>query len=150
MRSTWKAALLGLTVVAVGCRQNDEPADAEALFDEIQADEYTSWERAPGYKERRASSAPHGDEVEIFVNDVVADALDASGLDAWPVGSIVAKNGYSSDGELELVAVMEKRETGWFWAEYDADGVPQYSGSPTICTDCHASGSDFVRAFSLP
>jgi len=45
---------------------------------------------------------------------------------------------------------MEKRRDGWFWAEFDDDGEPKFSGRPSKCTDCHASGSDFVRAFSLP
>ena len=30
------------------------------------------------------------------------------------------------------------------------DGRPKYSGKPSLCVDCHRSGSDFVRAFSLP
>jgi hypothetical protein len=46
--------------------------------------------------------------------------------------------------------VLEKQGGAWFWAEYDADGEASYSGTPDVCTDCHASGSDSVRAFSLP
>jgi hypothetical protein len=46
---------------------------------------------------------------------------------------------------------MEKRGSAWFWAEYDGPtGEPLYSGSPDLCVDCHASGDDLVRAFSLP
>ncbi len=40
--------------------------------------------------------------------------------------------------------------TSWFFAEYDAEGDASYSGSPDLCTQCHRSGDDFVRAFALP
>ena len=52
--------------------------------------------------------------------------------------------------DLELVAVMEKRDDGWFYAEFDGEGEADYSGKPAVCTDCHESGDDYVRAFSLP
>lgn len=135
--------------LGVSCRENDAPDEAVALLETVQADDYRGWQRAPGYASRTPTSAPHADAVEIFVNDVLAEALTEGGLEEWPVGSIVAKDGYDSDGALELIALMEKREAGWFWAEYDADGEPLFSGEPGICLDCHASGDDYVRAFSF-
>lgn len=45
---------------------------------------------------------------------------------------------------------MQKREAGWYWAEFDAAGDVSYSGAPRLCIDCHASGADAVRAFDLP
>ena len=141
-------ASLLLSIVA--CRQNDDPEGADELLGRVQAESYQSWDRAPGYEERTPSAAPHSDNVEIFVNDVVAEALGQEGLDEWPVGSIIAKDGYDDEGELALVALMEKREDGWYWAEYDGEGAVLYSGKPQVCLDCHDSGSDFVRAFALP
>ena len=143
-----RARLLVLLLAA--CRQNDEPVDAEALLSQVEDADYRSWARAPSYPERTPSSAPHSDEVEIFVNDVVEAAL-AEGVGAeWPIGSIIVKDGYTSEGELALTALMEKRESGWFWAEYDAEGTALYSGAPGICTDCHEPGADYVRAFGFP
>ncbi|NUP11578.1 MAG: hypothetical protein HOW73_36495 [Polyangiaceae bacterium] len=144
--------LLFVVTVATtaACRQNDDPNGAEALLAEARDDDYRAWLRAPGYEERRPSSAPHSDNVEIFVNDVVEDALADDGLSEWPVGALIVKDGYTDDGTLELTSLMQKREDGWYWAEYDADGNALYSGSPDICVDCHDSGSDFVRAFTLP
>jgi hypothetical protein len=142
---------VSLLLVAVGaCRQNDSPDEAAELLERVRAEDYPSWQRAPGYEERTPSNAPHSDQVEMFVNDVVADALAAdSVLTEWPEGSIIVKDGYTDDGELALIALMEKRADGWFWVEYDGDGEILYSGVPDVCVDCHDSGSDFVLAFGF-
>lgn len=147
-----RSALLGLvaSIGFVACSGDDQtPAEAKALLAKIRAESYRNWARAPGYEKRRNSDAPHADEVDIYVNSVVSSAL-AGGkpLDTWPEGAIIVKDGWDGQ-ELELIAVMEKRADGWFWAEY-FDGESKYSGRPELCTDCHASGSDMVRAFSLP
>lgn len=143
-------ALAALSLLATACGDNQDDAGARALLQKIRADHYTTWDRAPGYETRRPTGAPHSKFVDIYVNDRVAEALAlGEPLTAWPVGSIVAKDGFD-DGGFELIAVMEKRTDGWFWAEYDDDGDPDFSGRPDICIDCHRSGSDYVRAFRLP
>lgn len=141
---------VALAVVAgAACRENSASDEAIALLAEVRSEEYGSWARAPGYTSRRPAVSPHEEEVEIFVNGVVADALAGPPLAQWPEGSVIVKEGYSS-GELEIIAVLSKRDGSWFWAEYDAEGAPLFSGAPSLCTDCHAAGSDFVRAFDLP
>jgi hypothetical protein len=143
-------ALFGLFFAILGCGDNQDEAGARDLLQKIEADRYRTWERAPGYATRRASNAPHSEAVDIYVNDVVSEVLAlGEPLAAWPVGSIIAKDGFDGS-ELELIAVMEKRADGWFWAEYDSDRNPDYSGRPDVCIDCHESGSDYVRAFRLP
>lgn len=116
----------------------------------MRAEQYQLWERAPGYETRQPTSAPHSDRVDIFVNSVLADALASSvALTSWPVGSLVVKDGYSS-GELELIAIMERREDEWFFAEYDDEGDSEFSGLPSTCTDCHTTANDRILAFDLP
>lgn len=133
-----------------GCGDNQDDAGARALLARVKADEYRHWDRAPGYEKRRNSNAPHSEAVDIYVNDIVAQVLALGEHDGtWPVGSIIAKDGFDGS-DLEITAVMEKRRDGWYWAELDDDGDPDYSGRPDVCIDCHASGSDFVRAFRLP
>jgi hypothetical protein len=131
------------------CGDNQDDDGARALLAKVQQQDYRGWERAPGYETRRPTSAPHGKEVDIYVNDVVHDATLGSGLSAWPLDSIIVKDGWDG-ADLEIIAIMQKRADGWYWAEYDSDGDPDYSGRPEICIDCHASGSDYVRAFRLP
>jgi hypothetical protein len=145
-----RASLLALAVLVTACGDNQDDAGARALLARVRADDYRSWQRAPGYEARRSSNAPHGGAVDIYVNDVVAEALTrGESLEAWPVGSLIAKDGFDGS-KLELTALMEKRDDGWYWAEYDGDGDPSYSGHPDLCIDCHRRGSDYVRAFGLP
>ena len=140
---------VALTLLA-GCGDNQDDAGARKLLAKVREEKYRTWERAPGWSERRASDGPHSDEVDIYVNDAIHEVLlVGEPLSKWPEGSIIVKDGFS-DGELELIAIMEKRGDGWYWAEYDDDGDPDYSGHPDVCIDCHRDGSDYVRAFRLP
>ncbi|MCW5830981.1 MAG: cytochrome P460 family protein [Labilithrix sp.] len=141
------SALCALGLLA--CGDDQAPEDASALLSRIRSENYRGWARAPGYETRRPSDAPHSDAVDIYVNSVVSAALaEGTPRAEWPVGSIIVKDGWDG-GDLELIAVMEKRSDGWFWAEY-FDDESKYSGRPSICTGCHESGSDYVLAFALP
>lgn len=140
------AALLSISA----CGDNQDDAGARRLLADVRDEGYRNWERAPGWPSRKPTSAPHAEEVDIYVNEVVSDVLAiGEATTRWPEGSIIVKDGWD-DGDLELIAIMEKRGDGWFWAEYDDDGDPDYSGRPDVCIDCHRDGSDYVRAFRLP
>jgi hypothetical protein len=142
-----KRLLLAVTLCACS---NQNPDSAEALWDDLQAADYRTWPRAPGYPGRTPSSTVHGDEVEIFINDVLADAF-ASGapLTSWPDGAQIVKDSFK-DGSLDLVLAMDKRGDEWFFAEYHTDGEVVYSGDPRACTRCHGDANDGVLAFQLP
>jgi hypothetical protein len=132
------------------CGDNQDDAGARRLLARVRDDHYRSWERAPGWPTRRATNAPHGESVDIYVNDVISEALVVSEpLARWPKDSIIVKDGWDGS-DLEIIAIMEKRSGGWYWAEFDSDGDPDYSGHPDTCIDCHRDGSDYVRAFRLP
>jgi hypothetical protein len=143
-------ALGCFTLLLTACTDNEDPGGAKALWQELHADPYRSFTRAPGYEQRRKSEAPHGGAVDIYVNDVVQRALvEQLALEAWPDGSLIVKDGWDGS-ELELVAAMKKVDGRWFWAEYDGEGDALYSGTPELCTECHLRGDDFVRALELP
>lgn len=144
-------------VVALGggCRQNDDPEGAKQLFGKINDGQgFRSWRRAPGFPFRKPSFTAHSNEVELFINEPIAKALQGPEPAAqWPVGSIIVKEGFSDRDTRSLIAVMERRADGWYWAEFDGDGEPLYSGQPKICIDCHENRkehSDWVYAFELP
>jgi hypothetical protein len=145
--------VLALVLPVVGCRQNDDPEGARALF---QKAESSALVRAPGYPGRTPSFTAHSKEVEIWVNEPIAKALAGPDpISAWPIGSLVRKEGFSGD-KRTLVALMEKRADGWYWAETDGDGESLTSasdGKPSVCVDCHgnrAKYSDWVYSFELP
>ena len=141
---------VGVLLLVAGCVDNQDDAGARRLLAQVRADHYRSWDRAPGFDSRQKSNAPHSDAVDIYINDVIAEVLAiGEPRDTWPEGSIVVKDGFDG-GDLDIIAIMEKRDDGWYWAEYDNDGDPDYSGHPDLCIDCHRSGSDSMRGFGLP
>ncbi len=99
-------------------------------------------------RDRELTQAIRGRQLDYLA---ASTPVSPQAVGAWPLGSVIGKDGWRADGEtLHIVAVMEKRDDGWFWAEYDGSGEPLYSGSPSVCTGCHASGADYVRAFGFP
>lgn len=139
-----------MALLTTACGDDQEPERARRLWERIQAEGYRDWAPAPGYEERVPSRAAHGDAVAIYVNDVVeADLAMVPPVRAWSDGAIIVKDGFDGS-DLSLVAVMEKTDGEWFWAEYDDDGCSLFSGAPDLCTGCHAIGDDFVRGFFFP
>jgi hypothetical protein len=106
------------------------------LWNRVRADAgYRSWAHAPRYPFKMASNTAHGSEVEVFVNAPLAQAID---------GKPATEIDY---------AAMEKRGGKWFWAEFDAEGEPIYSGEPAICLDCHRprqKTGDWLYTVELP
>jgi len=142
---------LGLAIMAFlpGCGEVDE-AGANALWDEIHAKNYPTWQRAPGYEQPQPTVGAHGDTAVVFIDDTVAQALESPGLASWPEGALIVKDIFE-DGDRTLVAAMKKKESGWFFAEWEPDGDPDYAGLEIdVCTECHTRSNDRVRAFSLP
>lgn len=168
MRRTpvWTAALalLCAIVATTACSPAEEPpvevpentADvitdtgAAGLWETITAEDYLTWERAPGYEEPVEAVGPHGDQVEIYVNEPIELTLATGETEVWPEGSIIVKDALV-DGRVDQVAAMWKREGVWLYAEYEPDGVVIAEGEEDPrCTGCHSTGSDFVNAFELP
>lgn len=139
---------LVVIVVASACGDDQQPEEAAALLQRIRADDYRTWERAPGYEMRRPSNTAHAESVDIYIDPTIAGALRTDVAGEWPLGSLIVKDGFDGN-DLELIAVMEKRESGWFWAEY-YDGESKFSGKPDVCLDCHDAGNDYVLAFDFP
>jgi hypothetical protein len=143
-----------VTLLLTACAAGNE---ADELRQQILDDDYrNAYARAPGWLDPRQPSqgGPHGGFIDIYVNDVVQDALASNeALDTWPEGSLIVKDGWdaASEGELRYFAFMERRDDGWFWGEYRGNGRRVAAGlDDPQCADCHAAGQDSVRAFALP
>lgn len=145
----------GLIAIAltVGCGEED-PVDADggrALLERVQSEGYRQWRRAPGWDSRLPSiGGGHGGQLDIYVNEAIASLLDSGmSVAALPVGSTIVKDVWNG-AELHAIAIMDKREDGWYWAEYRASGEVLAAGHPHGCIACHQRGADYVRAFIVP
>lgn len=166
MRAWFAFVLISSALLA--CRQNDDPEGAKALYAKVTQGagfRAAPWRRAPEFPTRKASFTAHSREVEIWVNEPMAKAIDGieppkalagdPSVREWPVGSIIVKEGFSGD-DRQIVAIMERRADGWYWAELDGEGESLWSatnGKPDICVDCHdnrAKYSDWVYSIELP
>lgn len=146
--------LLVLVLLISACGDDQNPQEAEELWMRINAaDGYLTFDRAPGFEMRVESRAAHGDAVVTYLNPVAAETIAMPGpIAEWPVGTLIVKEGFKNiDSEgPKLIAAMEKRADGWFWAEWNGDGKTLFSGAPELCTGCHRIGDDFTRAVFLP
>lgn len=127
------------------------------LLTQVQNEKYREWSRVPGRDMRLPTNAPHGRQVEIFINAPLVDALanaDGLGLTSWPEGSIAVLEGFADEVTTDLaqVAIMQKRHGVWYWEQYQGEDFsgPRFSGRPEVCLGCHNTGNDFTRSFGLP
>jgi hypothetical protein len=151
-----------VVALLVGCESPaPELGDERELLTRVRGDAYESWTRAPGWEELQASNVQHGAFTEVFLNEIVVEALtaDPKSQTTWPLGSIIVMDGWYDEERAEraTLAIMEKRAEGWYFEEYTGavaeDAVPRFGGQhpdPDLCVGCHAAGDDYVRAFDLP
>jgi len=156
-RLVWLWVALALGLAACDGDTGFTSAPDHELLTQVQDEKYREWSRVPGRDMRRPTNAPHGHQVEIFINTPLADALanaDGLGRTSWPEGSIAVLEGFA-DGvttDLEMLVIMQKRYGVWYWEQYQGDDFerPRFSGRPEVCLGCHNTGQDFTRSFGLP
>ncbi len=127
-------------------------ATAEALWGEM--DGYAGWSQVDPWTGVTASGAAHGAYVQIWVNDVGAEAAAAGGTD-FPAGTILVKESYDSeDGAATGVTAMWKGEGtdaagGWYFAKYSTGGDIELAGADAEggCAGCHSAGPDHSLAW---
>jgi hypothetical protein len=138
------------------CADRDVEA-GDALLKELGSDDFrNSYSRPPGWDRRLRGDSPHGFWIDVYINDVMVDAIDANvPIDAWPIGSRVVVEGWSTedDPERDFLVVMDRPTStdSWFWAEWGEEDALIYAGDEVShCVVCHDDGEDKVRAFLLP
>ena len=154
MRLALAAGMLAATMAVAGCAEGgEEPTpspeaipngaseDTGPLFGRIQADSYPNWRVAPGYQTPQPAEGPHGEQVQIFLNEPAATAREEA-ASSWPDGSIIVKDVFV-DHSIDLIAAMEKRDGVWHWGEWTPEGQPTADGAEVEpCEGCHKSGTD--------
>jgi hypothetical protein len=127
-----------------------EPS-AEAVWQHLQASDYTSWALWPGKGEQYQGGEPHGMLLTTYVNALALDAL-TNGAGRMPAGAIIVKENFMGDGTHAATTVMYKsagfdpEHNDWWWLKRDADGTIAAEGGPEgmaqMCIGCHSGKSD--------
>jgi hypothetical protein len=144
--------IFGGLVLLLACGRGE----ADAIREQLSDDDYrNTYARAPGWPERkRAAGGPHGAFIDLYINDVVQEVVDAGDpIERWPEGALIVKDGWNDEAgsDYEYLSFMERRAEGWLWGEYRRGRRLVSAGlNDGTCTGCHASGADSVRAFGFP
>ncbi|MGL1892158.1 MAG: cytochrome P460 family protein [Spirochaetaceae bacterium] len=105
--------------------------------------DYNTYSYMPGQEGLKNGQSPHGVLHKIFANKILLDGLPAKS-GTVPYGSIIVKENYTSDEELDKLTVMVKvkdynPEAGdWFWAAIKPNGEILAEGTPKGCLSCHS------------
>lgn len=157
--------LLSLILISAvflsGCAESDDAGISDEVQVEVSADElyseitsnggYKKWALFPGTEELAPGAGVHGDKVSIYVSNDVSAAIDA-GDTIMPFESIIIKEGFNSEDQLEELVVMYKVEgydpdnNDWFWALYSPGGAVSAEGKVDGCINCHEkkASNDFI------
>lgn len=132
------AGLLGLLAFALAVSLNGLPAKYS---------EYDKWEKV--VLQGLPASGPHAGQAKLVYANPAA-AKDWKGSKELPLGSIVVKTAGPTNAPT-LVAVMEKRQGGWYYEEYFPEGGKYLlkfggPGGQQLCVGCHtgAKAKDFL------
>jgi hypothetical protein len=124
------------------------PSEPEALLAYLRSGEYKSLAAESG---PHASTGPHGGRVLTYVNDILAESLDANNAE-HPRCAASVKELFLSKDEVSGWAVLVKNQErsakgeGYYWlevlgtqsgrrADYEGQGI-------NVCVGCHSAGVD--------
>lgn len=124
-----------------------DAAAADSLWEAV--DGYASWNQDDAWLGVQPSEdGTHGSHVQTWFNDTAADSLYGGG-DTMSDGSVLVKEGYSSDSEADLsaITVMAKEDGVWLWARFLDNGEATMVGDSAadFCSGCHSVGKDSIR-----
>tara|TARA_Y100000748_G_scaffold302716_1_gene305598 strand:+ start:1713 stop:2189 length:477 start_codon:yes stop_codon:yes gene_type:complete len=144
-----------ILLFTLGCESDDLTNDqriANEIWVEIQG--YETWDQNPELLGIQPGDSPHGEYVQIWINDVAKEFFNAErDDDLLPDGSIIVKEGYSDQNgsNMNKITIMKKINSfdpdnnDWFWANYNENGsLGGKSGKVSSCYSCHVSGKDYI------
>lgn len=147
-------ALCLLPLLQAGCidEAEPEPVDPPTVAElEAAMAGYDRWNQLGRWIGVQPSGDAHGAYAQIWWNNTASVAIAEGGSEPMPPGSLIVKEGYSTDdpADLNAISAIWKIEGyGWFWARFNADREHVFSGQPEMCANCHYSGDDSMLAIS--
>lgn len=140
-----------IVLLLLSCKRDEELNLSPLTIDSISGE--TLWDRITlenpyinyGYFNNQEGmlpgQSPHGVLHKIYVNRELLESIPVS--ETVPNGSIIIKENYTPDRELDKITVMAKIEgynpehNDWFWAAYSSEGEVLVEGTPGGCISCH-------------
>ncbi len=145
-------------LVLVPCRSVPLPAaTGRSLYTHItDEDDYRQWRLWPDKGELYVGQEPHGAFLTAYVSDRAHSAI-VGRKGAIPAGSIIVKENYDVDKNLDSLTVMYKvagynpDDGDWFWVKYRPDGTIDFEGKLAGCIECHGQmrDNDFIYTSDL-
>lgn len=162
-----RSLLFSSLALSIGCTEQDDattedpvpddsvttadgvPLEATALHTYLRGGAYRQW---AGESQVHASTGPHGGRVRTYLSPGLLASLNGGG--AHPKDAVAIKELYSSGDTVTGWAVGAKLQAdsgngaGWYWYEVfsvQPGARPAFAGRGlALCSNCHASGRDFV------
>lgn len=122
----------------------------------IEENNYKDWKLWPGTTQFSNGTEPHGELVTVYVSDRAYSAIDNKS-EVMPNGSLIVKENYNPDRELQGLSLMYKVEgydavhNDWFWAVFGPDGNINAEGQVEACNNCHGieENNDYLYTGSI-
>ena len=122
--------------------------DGAHLYTYITEDNnYINWNIWPGKGKLDNGTAPHGALITVYISDDAYASIEHE-QGVMGDGSIIVKENYNLEEELQAITVMYKVENydpdnnDWFWVKYLSNGTVESEGKVEGCIGCHESKSD--------
>ena len=102
---------------------------AAELWSLIQKEQYKQWKELPGTGMLTKSAENKKVTTKSYVNNIAYQAVEKKEK-SLPPGSIVVKERYDDQDQLEAISAMinlggnNPTDINWFWAKYSPDGKP--------------------------
>lgn len=142
-----------ILLLIVSCNKQKEnfgtiEPSGDSLYKRITDEEnYKGYDYLPGNEGLQPGQSPHGVYHRIYGNTTLLNSIPNNDKIA-PDGSIIIKENYNLNKELEKLTVMAKVEGyapdsgNWFWAVYSTKGEVLVEGTPKGCISCHSGMKD--------
>ncbi len=141
-------AVMSMVAFSISCTSPGPEPDGRELYDYITTvNSYQEWKMWPGKGALYPAGPPHGAFLTTYVTDGAFSEIQGK-KGAISDGSIIVKENYTPEKQLDAITVMYKvkgydaTNNDWFWVKYTANGSIVAEGKVETCIQCHSLKRD--------
>jgi hypothetical protein len=155
MTKTKVISIIFIGLFAFSCKKNPKGIDGELFSLSKESAGFVWYKNSEAYLEKSAGSGHNFPFLRTRFNTIAATQLDVSGKilenAVFPEGSVVVKELYNSDNELQRYATLYKKSdsefadaNGWVWGYIEKNGkvVESAELKGASCIGCHTQGGN--------